>query len=292
MRLLGRKPEKRLSERLRAFTGLLLEEAERCGLDHLKVTSEVRGGGMEPWSDLHGADASHGFRTILPNEILFDVGDSGDWERCRQTTHNIWRVLNAWKVPYLGAPSGGSGTHTHVFLGHDAEGLRVRPRVEEIERPDGSVDLTSDWPYDVGGVDLRPRIAEMVVRLAFERESLDVQLTTEDPWEYLDIDRVKVAPGVNKSMVRAFGSRNVHRKSLWTMGPGDFDPLPPSRDETYNNHEVIIPSELPVADAGTPGVEHATIARALKKECPQGPACIPGSVMGRGLVCDRCPARM
>lgn len=286
------KTEPRLDERIRALTELLLEEAEKCGLDHLMVTSELASGGMQTWSRIRGPNAGHGFRTILPNEIVFDVGDRGDWERCRRTTHALWRVLNKWDVPYWGALSGGKGTHTHVFLGHDGPGCTLRPRVEKVRREDGKVDLVSEWPYDVGRNDIRETVAEIAVRQAHQREAFNDRLLVEDHWEHLDVDRGKVAAGPNKGMVRAFGSRNRERKSLWTVGPGPFPLLQPSRAQTYNNHDVVIPDELSAAGAGTPGVEHSTIAQALSKECPKGPACMPGSIPGRDVVCRRCPARM
>lgn len=235
---------------------------------------------------VRGPDASHGFRAILPNEILFDVGDSGDWERCRRTTHAIWRVLNKWGVPYWGALSGGSGTHTHVFLGK-------RPTVVDKGGPADASEIR--WSDDLAfrGDDLRETIAEWVVRFAHEREPLDVQFVVEDHWEHLDVDRVKVAPGPNKSVVRAFGSRNERRKTLWTFGPGAFPLLRPSRGETYNNHHTVVPSRLPVSTTGTPGVKHAMIAKARSGGCPRGPECFPGAhVTGPNIACRRCPADM
>lgn len=255
-----------LMKQRRRLVSLLLEEAKRCGLDDLVVASHNSEGRWSNWRRTRGA-ADYDYRAVLPSQVTFDVGDRGDWDRCRRTTHRLWTVLNRCEVPYWGSLTSGKGTHTTVF---------IRPH------------------RTVNDEDMRPFFAWFVVKQVAEMEPIVDVINEGDLFELLDIDPVCAFPNVESRQLREFGARkrgSEHRKTLWVFGPGRFDFLPAERDEAYKYKDIVIPDALPVASR-PPGAKHHEVSTALGKPCPQGAFCFPGPTRSGEqdqFPCRHCP---
>ncbi|MEW6070808.1 MAG: hypothetical protein AB1485_09345, partial [Candidatus Thermoplasmatota archaeon] len=68
------------------------------------------------------------YRTVLPNEIIFDI-DSEKWHNVIDATEKIIIVLKENGIPYNLGWSGGRGTHSHTFFEIDDDLLR---KINEI----------------------------------------------------------------------------------------------------------------------------------------------------------------
>lgn len=215
------------------------------------------------WRLTTSPQVNYDLRTVLANEVVLDIGDSGDWERCRRTSHLAWIVLNRWRVPYLAALSRNKGTHTHVFLG----GGSFAPSARRMFAED----------------------------LLNAMDALDTYKPAKDggPAERLDVDPKLLWPAPGSRMVWDFGCGiKLYKKTLWFVGPG-FRALPTRRNEAYKQAGVVVPHAVPLAE-DPPGARHAAIAEMLGKMCPQGTFCYPGPESDLGLdgTCDHCPASM
>lgn len=267
------------------------------------TTMKDKSGAHKPgkWRMTEKGDTAYDYRVIHRNQVVFDVGDFAkmdsqeDWLRIRRDTHLIWDVLNDFLTDpgcadlspikegeYWGSLSAGKGTHTECFLGdYKAEFAKLkRGPIEIVER------------------DLRWDFAMLVVAEANNRLPLDEQLQAIIEGEVMDygvaVDRRLVAPKGDQ-LVREFGSSkspdSPWRKTLWTVGPGPYKPLPDTRAAAYEATPLRFPTAIKPAQQ-PPGVFHALVREACGGMCPRGPECLPGPNDQRGYdgICDGCPA--
>ena len=169
----------------------------------------------------------HGYRNVLPCEVVFDM-DVDDWDACVDHTHLLWDILNEHDIPYWGALSGGSGTHTHVFI---------------------------DEEY-------REEFVDSVVSIALGKlnggsifDHLDRELT--EVFTEFGHDEHLLHPDKNSQAIRAFGAKKRFTKTLWTEGPGNYKPVSLSRPKAYAIADTRIPTR-------PPEVEREDIASVLR----------------------------
>lgn len=243
-------------------------------------------------------------RSVLPGQIVFDIGDDGDWLKARAETHALWTALNRLGIPYWGSPSGGKGIHTEVF-GPPAETHpsricarcchgphETRCEAETLDghrcrcwRPDGTIQDVVDW---------RSQFADLVLGLA--QDILAKQ--TGDPFISIDSDPVTIAPREGGRLVREFGSGKAkgRRKSLWHAGPGPFTPLPRTREEAYailGKRGWPVPDSVPVSDRPmelASWFEHARTQAGCDGVCPRSIECIWSMDPWNWGGCNDCPA--
>jgi len=107
-----------------------------------RVCDDTPGGRPGTWRVWHHDDTAYSYRTVLSTECVFDIGDHGDWGRCRRDSIALWGRLEregyVSGVDYWPALSGGRGTHTHVFLDGDRRrfanwAIRSKPWQPRIE---------------------------------------------------------------------------------------------------------------------------------------------------------------
>lgn len=259
------------------LTDLLVQEARACGLPNLTVGRQRANGAWAPWSYTVG-DTSHTYRAVLPSQIVFDIGDHAPWEKIRWATHRLWTILNRWGIAYWGSLSGGKGTHTEFFI-----------------RPTPEIGYDDGWrKHGIRpGTDLRPIIADWIVRQMMDLEPVKRQIMVKDPYDHFDIDTGHIAPMPQMKLLRDFGCLKPSmgtRKTLWTTGPAPFPWLPTTRNEAYKYNRVLVPLSLPVND-DVPGASQHERASSIHGPCPQGPQCLPGpqSECGADGSCAHCP---
>lgn len=182
----------------------------------VRVAQQTPQGRPQTWVET-SEHRPYAYRTVLKNEVVFDI-DTDSWLECVRQTHTLWSILNFRGIRYLGAPSGGQGTHTHVFLESDK---------------------------------YRDEFAKCVVYLVDKKLSDPVVVDGEEfeyPREMFDTDPRLLTPKVGNQVVREFGVNKNYKKTLWTRGPGGFLPLPLYRPKTYAMRGVAIPEDVPVND--------------------------------------------
>lgn len=208
------------------------------------------GDGYQKWRYEYGNDPFYDYRTLLPNQIVWDVGDNRPdgtptpWEDTRRFTHALWDALNYLGLRYWGALSGGKGTHTEVFLHHGISG------------------------------DDRARIARIISAVA------DQFLTGQAmPIEGIEYDNLLITHREHSRVVREFGAVKAHPKTLWVDGPTRYTRLPESREAAY----ASLPATAPTAPASLPtNPDSERLLWQYRMEnvgygtCPKGPQCIPG----------------
>lgn len=266
-------------------------------------TQKTKDGNYKPgvWRMTERGDAAYDYRVIHRNQIVFDIGDfadmesKADWLRIKRDTELIWSVLNDFlsdpgcaDLPrikngeYWGSLSAGKGTHTECFLDvYRAEFVKLKR-----------------GPIEVVEQDLRWDFAMLVIAEANNRLPLDEQIEAMLGGEEVDYgvaaDRRLVAPKGDQ-LVREFGSTknptSSWKKTLWTVGPGSFKPLPDTREEAYTSAPLRFPTAIKPS-VQPPGAFNALVREACGGMCPRGPECLPGPNDQRGYdgLCDRCPA--
>lgn len=221
----------------------LLNEAEATtGIRSIRVGRPTIGGGMLwRWSD-DRTQPTYAYRAMLSNQIVFDIGDNGDWDECVRDTHALWDALNWFGVAYWGSLSGGKGTHTEVF---------------------GPAGLTREG---------RMGVANTILTAARYFKSGTV-------WgDGITVDRLLLDPNEGSRQVREFGAIKTRAKVLWCKGPSGYSPLPDSRCAAYQQVESLrngTPTRLPKTedlDRLHIGAETGCIGYG---KCPIGPQCVP-----------------
>lgn len=204
-------------------------------VDDALVVAEANGGGqIRKWKKLYRYEP-YDLRTVLPTQVVFDLGDNSDWTRIRNETHTILSILEEWGVPCWCALTGGKGIHIEVFL---------RPL----------------W-----AVKWRQKFADAVLSTAYERLGYTL--------ETVDADPRLLAPEKQKRQLREFGAMGSrHRKTLWFEGVGGFPMLPFKREEAYKARSVRFPSTIFRVES-PPGTTHAMRSEAEGGQCPRRPAC-------------------
>lgn len=251
----GHPAQQRFVERRKAWLQALLHEAAYSG-EPVRVGWADQTGKPGHRRDVGAGDIHYDLRCVLPTQAVFDLGDHTPWERTVRDTHLVWDQLNEWAVPYLGALTGGKGTHTEVFL-----------------RPRGA-----DRTWFVAAV------------LAAINDRLGVQ--AELRGEGVTCDPVTVAPAPQSRLLREFGAiKKNNRKVLWTQGPGPYRPIPLDRDEAYRQASGLVPTSFEVA-THPPGARHRAVAEMLGKACPREPGCFNVNETDLDGWCSACPTSM
>lgn len=194
----------------------------------------------------------HSYRTVYQNEVVFDIGDHGDWQKCVQDTIALWgrleRLGHIPGVDYWPALSGGKGTHTHLFIEKTAT-------------------LTRKWD---DREDSRENFAKMLCAARMGQPSI----------EY---DPRLINPSFQGRMVREFGARG-RMGFLKTMWPHRYDSLPGDRQKAY---QMVGPARFPsgVTPLLSPmGHLHREIRTAFGGVCPKRRECVLDP------ICNDCPA--
>lgn len=260
----------------------------------IRVCSAGKDGKPTKWRMTEKGDPAYDYRVIHRNQIVFDIGDFAemdrpeDWLRIKRDTELVWDVLNEL-LPgtggeYWGALSAGKGTHTELFIDP------FRGEYAKLKR----------GPMEVVETDFRWDFAMLVVAMANDRlpldEQLDVMLASDDfetEHDYgVAVDRRLVAPKGDQ-LVREFGSHKAPgskwKKTLWTVGPGPYRPLPDTREAAYKATPLRFPTSIKPA-VQPPGVFNAVVREACGGMCPKGPECLTTSNQGYADICNGCPA--
>ena len=206
-------------------------------------------------------DERYAYRTIFPIEIVFDIGDDGDWGKCRENTIALWGRLQRFgfepNVDYWPALSGGKGTHTHLF----------------ITNPDMVAWLQS------GSQGPKPPDERDVVVKA-------ILSPVDGP---IVCDPCTQQPNEGSRLLREFGAVNPktgRRKTLWCH---KYTDLPTDRAKAYAMQPLTYPSRVRIA-ANPIGSTWSRVRQALGRNCPKSPDC--RVAMWHGDICDRCPAAL
>jgi len=91
-----------------------LRTLQDLSLMTIKVSKEARGNPSK-WTILNEATFPIDHRTILEDEIVFDI-DSPDWAQVKEWGKKLISKLEDREIPFLLAYSGGRGLHVHVFF--------------------------------------------------------------------------------------------------------------------------------------------------------------------------------
>jgi hypothetical protein len=213
--------------------------------------------------------APYDLREVLPNEVLFDIGDNTNFPKALTQSHTLWDMLDDLEFndrfpdhmlqhaqqpngDYWGALSGGRGLHTHVFLD--------MPR----------------WNRD-RFFKMRRLYASATVNLL--RKRLD-----HEP----DVDQNVLHHNEEARIVRAFGARKNDAKTLIARRGERRVAKGTSRDESYavartRMPEAITPLASPIA------VKHHEVRKAVGRTCPKRTSCFTDAALD-GL-CTSCPAK-
>lgn len=164
--------------------------------------------------------------------------------------------------------------------------LKPKPMNGNGQHPEAEIDTgPADWRHASTGAILE--VANAILRQM-----------TGNPFSLVHADFRLLAPAKDSRLCREFGRKKSpgakHRKILWTVGPGNFMPLPLDRDEAYAMAErrgEVFPKSIPRSPRfkefdRTPSV-NGSGAR-----CPKSGACIPGHPQWTGVNkegCETCP---
>lgn len=283
--------------------------------------------GATRWFDTYGDRyVRYELRSVLPGQVVFDLGDCNDkecemeghlkcWRRGRAETHALWTVLNRLGIPYWGCPSGGKGIHTEVFgppvkpgKSHICAGCYHAAHPQEYcntetlagtcrcsgrkFKGDGSGDMVSMGTISEKS-DWRWEFSQLILGLA--QDILGKQFC--DPFIFIESDPVTIEPNEGSRLVREFGSgkSRQRQKSLWHQGPGPFPPLPRTRDEAYTTlaeRGWPVPQAVPVSERPLEMVEwfrHSKDQAGGRNVCPRSIDCIYTSDPWSWGGCNDCP---
>lgn len=221
------------SHKQRVFD-LMLEEARVGGQDCLRVGRDNEMSRTVNWVYIDEYEP-YDLRTIVPTQVVFDLGDNEPWERTRRECEAVMDVLDEWDVPYWCGLTGGSGVHIEVFL-----------------RPAWASDHRAEFALGV--------LTKAHGKLGYLGEELDVDGRCLDPNQH-------------SRLIREFGSfgSGGRRKTLWAAG-SDRDPLPKTRERAYDVADHRFPDSIETAWQ-PPGMAHAVVSEALGGRCPRHPDC-------------------
>lgn len=231
---------------------------------------------------ISSTEATNTYRTVLPLQLVFDIGDKpATWADCVRRSHALWDALNWLGLGYWACLSGGAGTHTEVF------GTPTwLPPVPEWSDAHGR---PLDW---------REEVAKTISGVA--QIFLTRSLCSPEEMVY---DYRLIAPRAGRRMVRDFGVEKHYgtgrRKVLWGTGPSPIPRLPHTRDLAYAEVErrakehgttALYPTTIPVNES-LDRLAYIQVRQQTGKACPTSVHCLPGP--HRGLDpwpwCDTCP---
>jgi hypothetical protein len=245
-----------------------------------------------------GLTPTHSLREQGQSEIVFDIGDHGDWQLCVAESHALWRALNAMGIPYWAALSGGKGTHTHVF-GPKRNGKPVAfcANCNHVPHPGESCDFSfePEFPGRCSCRFFEARVEDDDWRKSVSGQILEVaNAILGNPLHQDLCDHRLLAP--TRHVQREFGERQLPLsptvKTLWHVGPGAFLPLPSTREAAYAAAKQVYPNgPVPVAE-WLARMDRRTYSSIAGGRCLTGPGCIkgfPGATLGPWGMCESCP---
>lgn len=224
--------------------------------------ADLKGG--TTWKLYRPGDQPYHLRTIAKSQIVFDLGDHDNWQQCRLETHALWFALNQMKIPWVGALSGGKGTHTEVLGPKRCDSLLGE----------------DDW-RNAATAHILERANEIYAQM------------TSIPFAQIEADHRLLSPGESNQLVREYGARKSvdapHFKCVWAKGGGVFPMLPPTREEAYGTAMFgpVFPDELPRCESLS-NYDASWMRAVGEGACPVGPKCLnraPEDWMG----CADCP---
>lgn len=237
-----------------------------------------------------GDEPFYHYRTMLPSQIIFDLGDrlpgeppEGNWPRCRDESHALWDAMSHLGLKGWAALSGGKGTHTELFGRTDW----MSPDAVDNMRPDGTY---LEW---------RTAVARTIISIA------TIYLNDGDPFgpRRMNYDVRLIAPAPESRQVREFGEAKVggdgKRKALWGLLPTEIPRLPSTREVAYEMAAnrvregllTPIPESIPV-ERGLDRLAMVQVRDLTGGCCPRGPQCMPGphrTSEDWGGFCEECP---
>ncbi|MGC8646930.1 MAG: hypothetical protein ACP5T9_05300 [Thermoplasmata archaeon] len=180
-------------------------------------------GAWVEWNKDQPAPFAYDHRTVLTNEVVFDI-DTQDWNEVKRLALLLTNFLSLKGIPYIMGQSGGKGVHIHVFLklAHDF--------LNSINF------FVSDDRLDL------PR----EIRLAFfEWVSKNVNIDMHS--SILDRSLVSWSSNSKGHMVREFGGRKfVQVNGQWEVHYKTFiQSVPDSRVWVLSENDVAYPIEIP-----------------------------------------------
>ena len=306
-------------DRLR-WAALFIQEANRCGIQAVRVGYRIDGAqqaGSTNWVHIAAPpQAPYALRSVLPNQIIFDLGDDivgpserkpQPWLATRGQAHALADACHALGVPFHLGLSSGKGLHLEVFLdpaaewasrlslagscaecGHGHEGDRCR---EPVGLSAESRCPCRDFRRCEEAEDRRWPVARAIVAEA------NRILGVEWPAKGVVFDPLLIAPHEGSRLVREWGERKSplapHRKVLWHEGAGPMPRLPDTREAAYAQAEAMAakrgscrPSSIQRAHAAS-ALDSRWVRDLFGAGCPQGPQC--HSPEGDWPICEGCP---
>lgn len=92
--------------------------------NHYKAPDETWPMGI--WIPLSQADFPIDYRTILQNELVFDI-DFRDWENLKEFGSRIVVYLQEQRIPFIISDTGGKGIHIHIFYK-----MQINEEIQEL----------------------------------------------------------------------------------------------------------------------------------------------------------------
>lgn len=190
------------------------------------------------WPEIRGPTSHWHLRAVLPQEIVFDIGDDDPWPVARKWATAIHNALTFLDLPHWVALSGGKGIHIHLMCQRHA------------------------WAEDD---EWRVRVSRYVLEYA--------SVLCEDPM--LKVDHRLINPREGSRLVRDFGAAKEaggDRKTLWWQDGEAWIDLPETREQAYSmmrrdDYPTMRPAKISRLDLGwTDAVGAAS--------CPKGPECL------------------
>jgi hypothetical protein len=193
------------------------------------------------WTSPMSADGLHSYRTVLPNEMVCDLGDHTNWIETVSNAHAIMDILNEATISYICALSGGRGIHIHIFGPPRSpdDGVCMACLHAGGEHADGKCTTCTclqlmKFPNDDD--DWRVASARTLLALSTMRK-------WGTPWsKKLQADPLLLHPNHGSRMIREFGATkedgDAHGpKTVWHIGPSAYAPIPYSIADAYKEAE-------------------------------------------------------
>lgn len=221
----------------------------------------------------------HHLRTVLLNQIVFDVGDDTadhtptPWATTVRYTMAICEACTRLGIPLLVGLSGGKGIHLEIFLSTKAptivrRGLRHDPK--------------DDWRWPIA-----LRILALANHILFG----------DTFWaeETIIVDQLLIAPAEGSRLVREFSEQkspsSKMRKLLWHEGLGPVAPIPTDKAQAYAAAEAKAAQRgsprpvgpIPIASEAK-RLDTRWAASLLGRPCPTSASCLE-------VTCAACPIR-
>jgi len=159
----------------------------------LRVSRNVEGRPSK-WVSIDAAELPVDYRTVLHNEIVFDI-DATQWKKVRLYTEIVIDALNRMGIPYIAAYTGGRGVHVHVFF-----------------------ELSEDQKKQCVETDVMPKDLRMWL-FHYVLQEAGVSLKLIGPGNPFDTACVNWSDEGKGHLIRIFGGKKRRHKTLVTEIP-------------------------------------------------------------------------